>query len=64
MYVCWGKAACVGISVLYLCALFRLQMSPVNFYLGPLFEKALGPLIEAGALRIVYGGREVRVTSY
>ena len=33
-----------------------LKMNPVNDYLGPLFEKALHPLMEAGFLRIIYGG--------
>lgn len=36
-----------------------LKMSPVNEYLGPLFEQALQPLIEQGYLRIVYGGEDV-----
>jgi hypothetical protein len=36
-----------------------LKMSPVNAYLGPLFEQALKPLIERGYLRIVYGGEDV-----
>ncbi len=36
------------------------QMSPVNEYVGPVFEKALAPLVEANALRFLYGGREVR----
>ncbi|HEY3254833.1 MAG TPA: aldehyde dehydrogenase family protein, partial [Polyangiaceae bacterium] len=36
-----------------------LKMSPVNAYLGPLFELALAPLISRGFLRIVYGGAEV-----
>jgi hypothetical protein len=30
----------------------------VNDYLGPLFERGLRPLIEAGFLRVVYGGVE------
>jgi hypothetical protein len=33
-----------------------LKMSPVNAYLGPLFERAFSPLIERRLLRIVYGG--------
>ena len=32
-----------------------LKMHPVNEYLGPLFERAFAPLLEAGYLRIVYG---------
>jgi acyl-CoA reductase-like NAD-dependent aldehyde dehydrogenase len=36
-----------------------LKMSPVNAYLGPLFELAMAPLISRGFLRIVYGGPEV-----
>lgn len=32
-----------------------LKMNPVNQYLGPLFEDAMQPLIQAGWLRIVYG---------
>lgn len=36
-----------------------LKMHPVNEYLGPVFERAFAPLIEAGFLRIVYGGAEV-----
>lgn len=36
-----------------------LKMSPVNAYLGPIFELALAPLILRGYLRIVYGGAEV-----
>jgi aldehyde dehydrogenase (NAD(P)+) len=36
-----------------------LKMSPVNAYTGPLFERALAPLIERGFLEIVYGGPEV-----
>jgi acyl-CoA reductase-like NAD-dependent aldehyde dehydrogenase len=36
-----------------------LKMSPVNAYLGPLFELALAPLISRGFLRIAYGGVEV-----
>lgn len=35
-----------------------LKMNPVNEYLGPHFESALGALIEAGLLRIAYGGSE------
>ncbi len=36
-----------------------LKMSPVNDYLGPLFEQALKPLIDQGYLRIVYGGGDL-----
>jgi len=36
-----------------------LKMSPVNSYLGPIFELAMAPLIARGFLRIVYGGAEV-----
>jgi len=36
-----------------------LKMNPVNEYLGPMFERAYAPLIEAGFLRIIYGGAEV-----
>lgn len=36
-----------------------LKMNPVNEHLGPVIEAAFAPLIELGALAIVYGGREV-----
>lgn len=36
-----------------------LKMSPVNAYLGPIFELAMAPLISRGFLRIVYGGPDV-----
>lgn len=36
-----------------------LKMNPVNEYLGPMFERAYSALIEAGFLRIIYGGAEV-----
>ncbi len=36
-----------------------LKMSPVNEYLGPIFADALGPLVEAGYLRIIYGDATV-----
>ena len=36
-----------------------LKMNPVNDYLTPLFKKAMAPLIEADALRIVSGGADV-----
>lgn len=35
-----------------------LKMNPVNDYLGSVFSQALEPLIQAGVLRIVYGGAE------
>ena len=35
-----------------------LKMNPVNEYLGPFLAEGLAPLIEAGYLRIVYGGGE------
>ena len=40
-------------------AVVLLKMSPVNQYLGPLFERALQPLIDRGCLRIIYGGEDV-----
>jgi hypothetical protein len=40
-----------------------LKMSPVNDYLGPLFERALAPLVEDGYLRIIYGGGDVGATA-
>ncbi len=36
-----------------------LKMNPVNEFLGPIFERAFKPLIDAGFLAIVYGGAEV-----
>jgi hypothetical protein len=36
-----------------------LKMNPVNESLGPIFERAYKPLIDAGFLRIIYGGAEV-----
>ena len=36
-----------------------LKMSPVNEYLGPIFERAMQPLIDKGYVRIVYGGADV-----
>lgn len=36
-----------------------LKMNPVNDYLGPIFKRTLRPLIDAGCLRLVYGGAEV-----
>ncbi|MHB8865391.1 MAG: hypothetical protein ACYC6N_23670 [Pirellulaceae bacterium] len=40
-----------------------LKMSPVNDYLGPLFERALQPLIDEGYVRIIYGGTDVGATA-
>ena len=36
-----------------------LKMNPINEWSGPILERALGPLIERGFLRIVYGGADV-----
>lgn len=36
-----------------------LKMNPVNEYLGPFFERAFKPLIDAGYLAVVYGGGDV-----
>jgi aldehyde dehydrogenase (NAD(P)+) len=36
-----------------------LKVSPVNDYLGPLFESALAPLAERGCFAVAYGGPEV-----
>lgn len=36
-----------------------LKMSPLNDYLGPLLEDAFRPLVERGALRVVYGDARV-----
>jgi len=36
-----------------------LKMNPVNDYLGPILEEVLAPFIQAGYLRLVYGGAEV-----
>lgn len=36
-----------------------IKMNPVNEWVGPHLEYALAPLIDAGYLRIVYGGAEV-----
>ncbi|HVW39261.1 MAG TPA: aldehyde dehydrogenase family protein, partial [Pirellulales bacterium] len=35
-----------------------LKLNPVNEYLGPIFERAYGSVIEAGVLRLIYGGAE------
>lgn len=39
-----------------------LKMNPVNQYLGPIFERALAPLIDEGFLSIAYGGADVGKT--
>jgi acyl-CoA reductase-like NAD-dependent aldehyde dehydrogenase len=44
-------------------AVVLLKMSPVNEYLGPLFEQALQPLIDQGYLRVIYGGQETGATA-
>jgi hypothetical protein len=36
-----------------------LKMNPVNEALGPVFERAYAPLIDAGYLQIIYGGADV-----
>lgn len=36
-----------------------LKLNPVNEYLGPIFERALKPLLDGGYLRFVYGGSDV-----
>ncbi len=36
-----------------------LKMNPVNDYLGPIFERALKPLIDEGYVCIAYGGADV-----
>ena len=40
-----------------------LKMSPVNDYLGPVFERVLKPLIDEGYVRIIYGGADVGATA-
>lgn len=35
-----------------------LKLNPVNEYLGPIFERAYDGVIEAGFLRLIYGGAE------
>lgn len=40
-------------------AVCLLKMSPVNAYLGPLFERAFAPLVERGFLAFAYGGADV-----
>jgi len=36
-----------------------LKMNPVNEYLGPIYRRALAPLVDRGVLEMVYGGAEV-----
>ncbi|MCA9266118.1 MAG: hypothetical protein KDA60_19800, partial [Planctomycetales bacterium] len=36
-----------------------LKVNPVNEYLGPIFERALAPLMARGFVRIAYGGGDV-----
>ena len=36
-----------------------LKMSPINDYLGPVFETIFAPFIQAGYLRFAYGGGDV-----
>ena len=36
-----------------------LKMNPVNSYLGPILEEAFAEFVDAGYLRLVYGGAEV-----
>ncbi|TNE90111.1 MAG: aldehyde dehydrogenase family protein [Deltaproteobacteria bacterium] len=36
-----------------------VKMNPVNEYLGPVFERAMAPLVERGVLEFVYGGLEI-----
>jgi aldehyde dehydrogenase (NAD(P)+) len=36
-----------------------LKMSPINDYLGPIFEDIFAPIFQAGYLRFAYGGAEV-----
>lgn len=36
-----------------------LKMNPVNEYLGPIFERAFAPFVDAGYLRFAYGGADV-----
>jgi hypothetical protein len=40
-----------------------LKMSPVNDYLGPIFERVLQPLIDEGYVRIIHGGADVGATA-
>ena len=56
-------AAIPPLDVLYklLCdgAVCILKMNPVNGYLGPILERAMSPLVEAGYLAVVQGGADV-----
>ncbi len=36
-----------------------LKINPVNEWVGPIIERALEPLVDAGFLRVVYGGADV-----
>ena len=36
-----------------------LKMSPINDYLGPIFEYIFAPFVQAGYLRFAYGGGDV-----
>ncbi|MEZ4364732.1 MAG: aldehyde dehydrogenase family protein [Kofleriaceae bacterium] len=36
-----------------------IKMNPVNEWVGPMLSRALAPMIDAGYLRIVYGGGDV-----
>jgi hypothetical protein len=36
-----------------------LKMNPVNEYLGPIFERLFATMIDAGFVRIIYGGAEI-----
>lgn len=36
-----------------------LKMNPVNEYLGPIFQRLFAKLIEAGFVRVIYGGADV-----
>jgi aldehyde dehydrogenase (NAD(P)+) len=36
-----------------------VKMNPVNEYLGPFYEEAFKPLVDAGYLRVVYGAGDV-----
>jgi aldehyde dehydrogenase (NAD(P)+) len=36
-----------------------LKMNPVNSYLGPIFQEVFSEYVEAGYLRIAYGGAEI-----
>jgi acyl-CoA reductase-like NAD-dependent aldehyde dehydrogenase len=36
-----------------------LKMNPVNEYLGPIFERLFGRLVESGFVRVIYGGADV-----